>query len=87
MFFTDVRKVAVVVTDGFSFIGPGIVKLRADELKNRGIEVFAIGITKRMGDDELINLSSKPVQKHFLRLTDKDSIERITDNIVQEICK
>ena len=63
-----------------------MVKLRADELKNRGIEVFAIGITKRMGD-ELINLSSKPVQKHFLRLTDKDSIERITDNIVQEICK
>lgn len=64
--FVDVRKVAVFITDGFSFLGPENVKRRADHLKKKGIEVFAIVITKRIGNEELKNLSSKPVENHFL---------------------
>ena len=54
----------VVVTDGFSGIGPEFVKKLADGIKARGIEIFAIGITKRMNDKELTALSSKPAKNH-----------------------
>ena len=82
-----VTKVAVFITDGFSFIGPEVVKLRADEMKRRGIEVIAVGVTKRMGDEELTDLSSKPVKNHFFRLTNTKAVKGIIDRIVNEICQ
>jgi len=83
----DAKQVTVVVTDGFSGIGPEFIKKRADEIKARGIEIFAIGITQRMNDEELTALSSKPVKNHFLRLTDNNAVKGIVDHIVKEICK
>ena len=76
----------VVVTDGFSGIGPEYIKKRADEIKARGIEMFAIGITKRINDEELTALSSKPVKKHLFRLTDNKAVEGLVSHIVKEIC-
>ncbi|XP_058955872.1 cartilage matrix protein-like [Pocillopora verrucosa] len=84
---SDVRKVAVILTDGFSFIGPEVVKIGADALKKRRIEVFAIGITQRIGKEELTNLSSKPVENHFFRLNNDKSLNHIIDHIVKNICK
>jgi len=86
-FVADAKQVTVVVTDGFSGIGPEFIKKRADEIKARGIEIFAIGITQRMNDEELTALSSKPVKNHFLRLTDNNAVKGIVDHIVKEICK
>ena len=76
-----------VVTDGFSGIGPEYIKKRADEIKARGIEMFAIGITQRMNDEELTALSSKPVKNHFLRLTDNKAMKGLVNHVVKEICK
>lgn len=86
-FIADAKQVTVVVTDGFSGIGPEFVKKRADEIKARGIEMFAIGITKRMNDEELTALSSKPVKNHLLRLTDYKAVKGLVNHIVKEICK
>ena len=77
----------VVVTDGFSGIGPEYIKKRADEIKARGIEMFAIGVTKRINDEELTALSSKPVKDHLFRLTDNKAVEGLVSRIVKEICK
>lgn len=86
-FVSDAKQVTVVVTDGFSGIGPEYIKKRADEIKARGIEMFAIGITKKINDEELTALSSKPVKKHLFRLTDNKAVEGLVSHIVKEICK
>ena len=86
-FVADAKQVTVVVTDGFSGIGPEYIKKRADEIKARGIEMFAIGITKKINDEELTALSSKPVKKHLFRLTDNRAVEGLVYHIVKEICK
>ena len=86
-FVADAKQVTVVVTDGFSGIGPEYIKKRADEIKARGIEMFAIGVTKRINDEELTALSSKPVKDHLFRLTDNKAVEGLVSRIVKEICK
>ena len=86
-FVADAKQVTVVVTDGFSGIDPEYIKKRADEIKARGIEMFAIGITKRINDEELTTLSSKPVKDHLFRLTDNKAVEGLVSRIVKEICK
>ena len=83
----DAKQVTVVVTDGFSGIGPEYIKKRADEIKGRGIEMFAIGITKRINEEELTALSSKPVKNHLFRLTNNEAVEGLVSHIVKEICK
>lgn len=86
-FITGVKKATVVVTDGYSCIGTEFVKLQTDRMKTRGIEMFAVGITKRMNDEELTVLSSKPVKNHLFRLTDLKAVKVIVDHIVKEVCK
>ena len=86
-FVTDVRKVTIFVTDGYSGIGTEIVKKRADVMKSRGIEMFAVGITKRMKDEELKVLSSEPVKHHLFKLTNSNDLEDIVDSIVKQVCK
>ena len=83
----DAKQVIVVVTDGFSGIGPEYIKKRADEVKARGIEMFAIGITKRINDGELTAMSSQPVKNHLFRLTDNKAVEGLVSHSVKEICK
>ena len=86
-FVADSKQVTVVVTDGFSRLGYEFVKKQADRMKARGIEMFAIGITKRMNDQELTALSSEPVKTHLLRLTGTKAVKGIVHHIVKEICK
>ena len=61
--------------------------MHADRMKTRGIEMFAIGITKRMNDEELTALSSTPVKNHLFRLNDLKAVKGIVDNIFKEVCK
>ena len=77
----------VVVTDGFSGIGAEFINNRAEKIKARGIEMFAIGITERMNNEELTALSSKPVKNHLLRLTDPKAVKGLVNHLVKEICK
>ena len=74
----------VIVTDGYSGIGTEIVKTKVDLMKNRRIEMFAVGITKRIKDDELQVLSSHPV---LFRLNDSKDIKEIVDSIIKQVCK
>ena len=87
LFVADAKQVTVVVTDGFSNMGWELVKRQADRIKARGVEMFAIGITKRMNDEELTVLSSEPVKTHLLRLTGYKAVKGIVNHIVAEICK
>lgn len=80
-FLSEVREVVIFVTNGFSFIGSDAVKIRADEIKRRGIEVMAVGVTNRTGDEELEHLLSKPIKDHFFKLN------KVDDSILSRICR
>lgn len=82
----DVKKVTVVVTDGWSGIGTDMVKEKVGQMKRRGIEMFAVGITNSMKDEELQVISSRPLKHHFFRLTDSMAENQIIDSIVTQVC-
>ena len=77
----------IIVTDGYSGIGTEVVNEKANLLKNRGIEMFAIGVTNRMKEEELKILSSEPVKHHLFRLTNSKAVKEIVDSIVKQVCK
>ena len=86
-FVVDAKQSTVVVTDGFSGMGYEFVKQQADMIKARGVEMFAIGITKRMNDEELTALSSQSVEDHLLRLTGSEAVKGTVNHIVKQVCK
>ena len=63
------------------------MKKRADVMKSRGIEMFAVGITKRMKEEELKVLSSEPVKHHLFKLTESKNLKDIVDSTVKQVCK
>ena len=85
-YISDIKKVTVVVTDGWSGIGTDMVKEKVGQMKRRGIEMFAVGITNSMKDEELQVISSRPLNYHFFRLTDSMAENQIIDSIVKQVC-
>ena len=85
-YISDVKKVTVVVSDGWSGIGTEMVKEKVGQMKRRGIEMFAVGITNSMKDEELQVISSRPLKQHFFRLTDSMAENQIIDSIVKQVC-
>jgi len=85
----DVKKVVVVVTDGFSSRGVEITKELAGRLKRQGVKFFAVGTSRRVYKDELDELSSKPSESHQLMVDikknpfTKEQVEQFT----KKICK
>ncbi|KAJ7394354.1 hypothetical protein OS493_000160 [Desmophyllum pertusum] len=84
----DVKKVVVVVTDGFSSLGIEFTKKLAGTLKRTGVNVFSVGTSGRVYKAELDELVSKPSEAHQLTrdLTKgaftKDEVKRFA----KEIC-
>ena len=85
-YISDIKKVTIVVTDGWSGIGTDMVKEKVGQMKRRGIEMFAVGITNSMKDEELQVISSRPLNHHFFRLTDSMAENQIIDSIVKQVC-
>ena len=85
-YISDIKKVTVVVTDGWSGIGTEMVKEKVGQMKRRGIEMFAVRITNSMKDEELQVISSHPLKHHFFRLTDSMAENQIIDSIVKQVC-
>ena len=51
--FKGVKKVLVVLTDGFSSLGIEVTRDLTERLKNKGVEFFSVGISGRVYKDEL----------------------------------
>lgn len=81
------RKVVVIVTDGFSTTGVEFLKDKVRMIRDQGIEVFVIGITRRINREELLALSSTPVKYHLLRLNDSQDVNKVVESITNQLCK
>ncbi|XP_039192174.1 collagen alpha-4(VI) chain-like isoform X2 [Crotalus tigris] len=77
-----VPQIAVVITDGQSqdnFSGP------AEEVKNAGIILYAIGIKDAILS-ELQEIASDPEEMHVYNVEDFASLQGISQNILQVLC-
>ncbi|XP_022625883.1 scavenger receptor cysteine-rich type 1 protein M130-like, partial [Seriola dumerili] len=78
----DSRKIAVLITDGES---QDDVNLPSQNLKDRGIEIYTIGV--RDADmSELRSIASDPKESHMYYIKEFLSLSDITNNLYIDLC-
>ncbi|XP_030013917.1 collagen alpha-6(VI) chain isoform X2 [Sphaeramia orbicularis] len=78
----NVPQIAVVITDGRS---QDNVESHAQELKKKGIVLYAIGI-KDADDEQLKEIASEPHSQHVYSVSDFAALQGISQKIVQTLC-
>ncbi|KAM8966281.1 collagen alpha-1(XIV) chain isoform 2-T2 [Pelodytes ibericus] len=78
-----VPKVLVVITDGRS---QDEVNKVAQDLQMEGHSIFAIGVADA-DYAELVNIGSKPSQRHVFFVDDFDAFKKIEDELITFVCE
>lgn len=78
----NVPQIAVVITDGKS---QDNVESHAQDLKRKGIVVYAIGI-KDADEDQLKEIANEPHSQHVYSVSDFAALQGISQSIVQTLC-
>ncbi|KAG7217829.1 hypothetical protein INR49_009317 [Caranx melampygus] len=78
----DVPQIAVVITDGKS---QDNVESHAQDLKRRGIVLYAIGI-KEADEDQLREIANQPHSQHVYSVSDFAALHGISQSIIQTLC-
>ena len=85
---SDVQNIAIVITDGESTIDPDRTIPEAQTARNKGIKIFAVGITNNIKESELRDISSAPHVKDedYFLATSFQSLQTVTDSLTAETC-
>ncbi|XP_026172742.1 collagen alpha-6(VI) chain-like isoform X2 [Mastacembelus armatus] len=78
----NVPQIAVVITDGKS---QDNVKSHAEDLKRKGIVLYAIGI-KDADENQLKEIANEPHSQHVYSVSDFSALQGISQSIVQTLC-
>ncbi|XP_072237651.1 matrilin-4 isoform X2 [Leuresthes tenuis] len=78
----NIPRVGLVFTDGRS---QDDISEYAKKAKEAGITMYAVGVGKAV-EDELREIASEPVEKHFYYTTDFSAISTIAENLKLNIC-
>ncbi|XP_040899842.1 collagen alpha-6(VI) chain-like isoform X2 [Toxotes jaculatrix] len=78
----NVPQIAVVITDGKS---QDNVESHAQDLKRKGIILYAIGI-KDADEDQLKEIANEPYSQHVYSVSDFTALQGISQSIVQTLC-
>ena len=75
----------VIVTDGESNINPFETLPEADRIKRAGTSIItvAVGLSN---NQELVGLTSAPVQDNLMFVDDFEALHRLSDQIVAPLC-
>lgn len=84
----DALNVAVVITDGVPTIDPGNTIPEATRMKNAGVKVFVVGITNRIDEQILKDISSSPQQKDqsYFTTPNFQELDKILEALLQVTC-
>lgn len=87
--FTDVKKVAVFLTDGYSTRGVEFTRDSAATLTAKGVKLFSVAISDDVDQAELDELASKPRKTHQLitALPEKSFSKEQVERFAKQICK
>ncbi|XP_040890848.1 matrilin-4 isoform X2 [Toxotes jaculatrix] len=78
----NIPRVGLVFTDGRS---QDDITEYAKKAKEAGITMYAVGVGKAV-EDELREIASEPVEKHFYYTTDFTAISTIAENLKLNVC-
>lgn len=78
----SIPRVGLVFTDGRS---QDDITEWAKQAKEAGITMYAVGVGKAV-EDELREIASEPVDKHFFYTTDFSAISTIAENLKLNVC-
>ena len=84
----DARDVVVIISDGLSNYDYANTLLSAKQLKlsRPGLEIYTVGASKYVDEDELKGIASDPKDKYFLQLRDFKLMENYTQTMVHHLC-
>ncbi|XP_022079888.1 integrin alpha-11-like isoform X2 [Acanthaster planci] len=83
--FNAVSRAAVVITDGQSQ-GPEAVAVPADRAREKGITMFAIGVTNNVNNDELNAIANKPNDFYVFHVSNFGAIDNIVAALEEKTC-
>ncbi|XP_053193439.1 collagen alpha-1(XII) chain [Scomber japonicus] len=75
-------KVLVIITDGKS---EDPVETYAKQLRNRGVEIFVLGIQKA-DEDEMKLMASAPYRSHIYKVANFDTIKTVQKELITQVC-
>uniref|UniRef100_A0A3Q3XNX2 VWFA domain-containing protein n=1 Tax=Mola mola TaxID=94237 RepID=A0A3Q3XNX2_MOLML len=78
----NIPRIGLVFTDGRS---QDDITEYAKRAKEAGITMYAVGVGKAV-EDELREIASEPVEKHFYYTTDFTAISNIAENLKLNVC-
>ncbi|XP_043978503.1 matrilin-4 isoform X5 [Gambusia affinis] len=78
----NIPRIGLVFTDGRS---QDDISEYAKKAKEAGITMYAVGVGKAV-EDELREIASDPVEKHFYYTTDFSAINTIAENLKLNVC-
>ncbi|XP_061730427.1 matrilin-4 [Nerophis ophidion] len=78
----SIPRIGLVFTDGRS---QDDITEYAKQVKEAGITMYAVGVGKAV-EDELREIASEPVEKHFYYTTDFSAISTIAENLKLNVC-
>ncbi|XP_056106602.1 collagen alpha-6(VI) chain [Rhinichthys klamathensis goyatoka] len=78
----NVPQIAIVITDGDS---QDEVESHAQELRLRGIEIYAIGI-KDANEMLLRQIANEPYDQHVYSVSDFAALQGISQSVIRELC-
>uniref|UniRef100_A0A3Q4GHK7 Matrilin 4 n=1 Tax=Neolamprologus brichardi TaxID=32507 RepID=A0A3Q4GHK7_NEOBR len=78
----NIPRIGLVFTDGRS---QDDITEYAKKAKEAGINMYAVGVGKAV-EDELREIASEPVEKHFYYTTDFTAISTIAENLKLNVC-
>ncbi|XP_054639556.1 matrilin-4 isoform X2 [Dunckerocampus dactyliophorus] len=78
----NIPRIGLVFTDGRS---QDDITEYAKKAKEAGITMYAVGVGKAV-EDELREIASEPVEKHFYYTTDFSAISTIAENLKLNVC-
>lgn len=84
-----VTHILILITTGYSNVDSDLTKPYADNVHNRGIYLFAIGVgpSNPMLIAELQELASTPPEQFYYAVSTFESLQQINTALVSRACK
>ena len=84
----DVPNIAIVITDGKSTFDSQKTLPVAEDLRKDGVQVFSVGITTDVDEDELKGISSPPqvLNQNYFTSTDFQMLDGVLEGLLSQAC-
>ena len=84
----DAQNIAIVITDGVSTRDEDQTIPEAIRARDRGIQIYSVGITQGINEEELKRMSSSPqeMDRNYFKAKDFQNLERVAHAILTEAC-